>query len=325
MRAARILAAVLLTASVAVGGCGAAGDNGGSSSAHKAAADSAGGAARPAGGSAATGSGSGAGPAAKPSGKTPSPIANKIIRTAELSVEVKDTEKALNDARTAAEDAGGFVGNESTERDGGGQVRSTVVLRVPQDKYDAVLSELQGSGTLLSRKADAEDVTDQVVDVKSRIASQRASVARVRTLMDQADQLSDVVSLEGELSSREAELESLLAQQASLRDRTDLATITLNLSEPAKNRQTKEEKKDDGPGFLDALGGGWHAFVVVLKWIVIVVAAVAPFAAVIAAFWLLRRLLGKRLPQLRKARPAAGGNVPPPAHVPSQEETRQQS
>ncbi|MEV6792097.1 DUF4349 domain-containing protein [Streptomyces sp. NPDC051320] len=325
MRAARILAAVLLTASVAVSGCGAAGDSGGSRSAHKAAADSGGGAARPAEGSAATGSGSGPGSDAKPGGTAPSPIANKIIRTAELTVQVKNTEKALDDARTAAGDAGGFVGNESTERDGSGQVRSTVVLRVPQDKYDTVLTELQGSGTLLGRKADAEDVTDQVVDVKSRIASQRASVARVRKLMDQARQLSDVVSLEGELSSREAELESLLAQQASLRDRTDLATITLHLSEPAKNQQTKEKKKDHGPGFLDALGGGWHAFVVVLKWIVIVVAAVAPFAALIAVCWLLRRLFRERLPQLRKPRPASRGNVPPPAHVPSQEETRQQS
>ena len=74
---------------------------------------------------------------------------------------------------------------------------SRVVLRVPQEKYDAVLAELAGAGKLLSRKADAEDVTDQVVDVESRIATQRASVNRVRALMDRAVKLSDVVTLEG--------------------------------------------------------------------------------------------------------------------------------
>ncbi len=67
--------------------------------------------------------------------------------------------------------------------------------------------------------------------MESRIKSQRASVARVRELMDRADKLSDVVTLEGELSGRQAELEALLARQASLKDRTSLATITLSLSE----------------------------------------------------------------------------------------------
>ncbi len=102
---------------------------------------------------------------------------------------------------------------------------------MPTEKYDEVLTSLQGAGKLLDRTARAEDVTDQVVDVESRIRSQRASVARVRELMDRATRLSDVVALEGELSSREADLEALLARQASLKDRTSLATITLSLSE----------------------------------------------------------------------------------------------
>ncbi|WP_328536106.1 DUF4349 domain-containing protein [Streptomyces sp. NBC_00344] len=318
MRPARALAAVLLISSIAVSGCGATGDTGGSSSDHKAAARG-GSAADTAGREAATGSGS-ASDAKQPAGKAPAPVANKIIRTAELTVQVKDTEKALNDARTAATDAGGFVGRESTERDGSGQVRSTVVLRVPQDRYDEVLMGLQGSGKLLGRKADAKDVTDQVVDVKSRIASQRASVARVRKLMDQADRLTDVVSLEGELSTRESQLDSLLAQQASLRDRTDLATITLNLSEPDRAPKARTEKKDDGPGILDALSGGWNAFVAVLEWIAIAVAAVAPFAAVLAVFCVIWRWLRRRLPRRRKPVTASWGNVPRPAHVPSQEE-----
>ena len=70
--------------------------------------------------------------------------------------------------------------------------------------------------------------------------------------MDQATKLSDVVTLEGELSSRQADLESLLAQQASLKDRTTLATITLDALGAAEKPEAAE-KEDDGPGFLDAL------------------------------------------------------------------------
>jgi hypothetical protein len=234
-------------------------------------------------------------------------------------VQVSDVPKALDEARATAEDAGGYVGDETTTRDGRGHERTRVVLRVPVGRYDEVLSLLQGAGKLLERNAKAEDVTDQVVDVDSRVKSQRASVARVRALMDRAGKLSDVVALEGELSSREADLESLLAQQASLKDRTSLATITLSLSEtPVK--AAKKPAKDDSTSFTDALAGGWHAFVTMLRWLAVVIGAVLPFAAVAALLgfaWL--RLVRPRLPRRPAPAPATSalGPLPAPRTVPA--------
>jgi hypothetical protein len=114
--------------------------------------------------------------------------------------------------------------------------------------------------------------------------------------MDKATKLSDVVALEGELSSRQADLESLLAQQASLKDRTSLATITLSLSEtPVK----KAAKEDADPGFLDALSGGWHVLVTVVRWLALAIGALLPFAAVLAVIvaawtWVVRPRLSRR-------------------------------
>ncbi|MGW1730570.1 DUF4349 domain-containing protein [Streptomyces sp. NPDC001999] len=221
-----------------------------------------------------------------------------VIRKASLSVEVKSVPKAVAAARAAVESAGGLVASESTERLDATHEASHIVLRVPQGEYDAVLQELAGGGKLLSRTTSAKDVTDQVVDVESRIATQRASVTRVRKLMDRADKLADVVTLEGELSNRQAELESLLAQQESLKDRTTLATITLSLSEP----ESPSKKEDDDPGFMDALGGGWHAFVTMVRWIAMAVGAAAPFLAAAAGLLLLGRLLRTWLARRRVPR-----------------------
>lgn len=185
------------------------------------------------------------------------------------------------------------MADEKTEQVDATRASSHVVLRVPQGEYDSVLRELSGTGKLLSRTSTAKDVTDQVVDVDSRIASQRTSVARVRKLMDRADELSDVVSLEGELSNRQAALESMLAEQASLKDRTTLATITLNLSEPKPHAKAVADD-EDGPGFLDALSGGWHVFVTVIKWLAMALGAAAPFLAVAAVVVLLWQRLGRR-------------------------------
>lgn len=299
MRTGRAFAVLLLTASLAVAGCGA-GDDGDSksaaSSAEKPDTDRGAGAAD----SARTDQGTG-------KARTPVKLApSHIIRTAELQVRVKDSTKALAAARRAAERAGGHVAEESTERVGERQLDSHVVLRVPQEKYDEVLATLAGSGELLSRTSNATDVTDQVVDVESRIATQRASVTRVRALMDKADELADVVTLEGQLSTRQAELESLLARQASLKDRTTLATIELSLSETA----VAKDHDDGDPGFLDALEGGWDALVTSLRWTVVVLGAVAPFLGLLGALYALWRWAVR--PRLRRQRATTPEQPPAP-------------
>ncbi|MFJ8662024.1 DUF4349 domain-containing protein [Streptomyces sp. NPDC093795] len=288
-------AAALLTTALLVTGCGADGTGMDSAdkkdmSAAEPATGSKGGMAEAPGRGAADAA-SGTEQQAAPPSKAPAQ--QHVIRTASLSVEVADATKAVATAHRVTAGAGGHVENESTERVDDTHVTSHIVLRVPQERYDTVLAELAGTGKLLGRKADAKDVTEQVVDVESRIATQRASVARVRALMQRAERLADVVTLEGELSRRQADLESLLAQQASLKDRTSLATITLQLTEKEKPRP--EEREEGRPGFGDALSGGWNALVGAVTWIGIVLAALAPWLAVaLIAFALWHRLIRPR-------------------------------
>ena len=313
VRPVQALAGLLLAAALALSGCTASDSSDGGSGSDSAALSEAKEAAP--GGAADSDSGAG-GKQATTAPKLPT---SHIIRTAELTVQVKDVPKALEAARTTTENAGGYVGKESTFRDEDGAEQTQVTLRVPVDKYEEVLTELEGAGKLVERTAKAQDVTDQVVDVESRVKTQRASVARIRELMDRATKLSDVVILEGELSTRQADLEALLARQASLKDRTSLATITLSLSE----KPVAKAAEDDDPGIMDALSGGWDAFVSMLRWIVVALAAILPFAAVLALLllaWL--RLIRPRLPR----RPAptnvstALGPLPVARPAPTREE-----
>ncbi|MCX4984155.1 DUF4349 domain-containing protein [Streptomyces sp. NBC_00572] len=320
---------VLLTAALVLTGCGA----GGGDMAGDAKRDLS--AAKPADAQGAADGYSGSGAekdtsaASAPSAPSKGPAQQQhVIRTASLSVEVVDVTKALATARDVTAGAGGHVENETTERIDDGYVTSRIVLRVPQERYDSVLTELTGTGKLLARKADAKDVTEQVVDVESRIATQRASVARVRALMERAEKLTDVVTLEGELSRRQADLESLLAQQSSLKDRTSLATITLELAQKEKP-PAAEREEESRPGFGDALSGGWNALVAAVSWAVVVLAALAPWLAVALIVHLVwRHVVRPRragrttagqaaLPEPRSARNAAG--APVPAETPDDE------
>ncbi|MFG2311976.1 DUF4349 domain-containing protein [Streptomyces sp. NPDC048566] len=301
-RAPRVLAGALLVTALALTGCGAG--SGSSQGDGKAAAEGGAADTRRAGPGA-----SGAGTAARAATGAPAPSATAVVRTASLTVRVEDVPRALDDARSAAEGAGGYVGDETTTRDDEGRERTRVVLRVPAERYARVLADLEGAGRVLERRAEARDVTDQVVDVRSRIASQRASVTRVRALMDKAAKLGDVVTLEGELSRREADLEALLAREAALKDRTSMATITLSLSRTA----APAPQEGDGPGFADALSGGWRVLVTLVRWLALAIGAVLPFAAVavpIAAVW--RFVVRSRLRPRSAAGPVPAPSAPAP-------------
>lgn len=310
-RRAAAVAALLLAGALAVAGCSASSDRSDSSSS-SGKRDSAAGPAAAAPGSGSSSGNTGAvqdeGPAGKatPSagssgsaaGKTPHPSASYLIRTANMSVRTPHVSDALRQAKSFAADAGGYSGDEDTATGTDGRVTSTVQLRVPPAGYDTLLERLSGLGSLLSRKVSVQDVTGQVVDVQSRVKSQQASVARVRALMDQASGLDDVVALESELSTREAALESLEAQEASLRDQTNLATITLSLSEPPAKPVHKKAPKVHHDGFWTAVGhalrDGWNAFYVALRIVLVVLAVALPFLAAVAALWLAYREVRRR-------------------------------
>ncbi|MEU8462243.1 DUF4349 domain-containing protein [Streptomyces sp. NPDC029003] len=313
-RSAAALAGLSLAAALALTGCGAGGQASSGSAAAGPRQDAAGapaeaakpGAAKP---------GAAAPPAAdgKGSPQAPAAVRPHVIRTGSLAVETADPQKTLAAARTAAEGAGGYVGDESTERGSDGRMTSTLTLRVPGERFDAVIAALEGGGKLLRRKVAAQDVTEKVADVDSRVKSQQASVARVREMMEKASALGDVVMLEGELSRRQSDLESLLAQQNALKDQTAMGTVTLSVSEPAAPRAARDDE-DGGPSLGDALGAGWSVFTTLVRYLALAVAVALPFALAAALAVLGFRGYRRLRPARPKARPAV---VPAPREAPA--------
>jgi hypothetical protein len=109
------------------------------------------------------------------------PSTREIVYTVDLTVEVDDVAAAVRQAATMAASAGGFVASETTEGDNAG-----LTLRVPTQTHTDIVTRLEDLGEVRNRFRSAEDVTEEVVDVEARIASQRRSIERIRVLLDQA-------------------------------------------------------------------------------------------------------------------------------------------
>jgi hypothetical protein len=193
-----------------------------------------------------------------------------VIRTAELEVRVDDVRAAADEAARVARTAGGGV--EAEQRSGSGEDGSaTVQLRVPPKAFDDTIRALSALGDERGRRLSSEDVTDQVVDLEARLATQRASVERVRALLGEADALGEVVQIESELTRRTADLEALQARLESLTARVDLSTIVLRLD------GTGRPAVGEALGFGDGLRGGWDALVTTARVVAVAAGALLPF------------------------------------------------
>ena len=180
-----------------------------------------------------------------------------IIYTGWITVRVSDVDQAARAATELAERYGGFVGGDRRSGSAGAQdAQAELELRIPADEFTAAVDELAGLGEEEAREIRTEDVTEEVVDLATRIATAEASVARTRALMERAESIDDIVRVEAELSEREAALASLQARQRRLADLTTLSTITATLLA----RSATPAAEPDGSGFLAGLAAGWRGF-----------------------------------------------------------------
>lgn len=222
----------------------------------------------------------------------------KVIRTGSLTLVSDDLAASRDKVDALLSRVGGHVAQARTHsNDKGMPVRSTLKLRVPTDKFDQVMTTLASIGRLEEAHRDSEDVTQEVVDVNSRVATQRASLKRLRGFLDRAKDIDAVLRVEKQITKRRADLESLLARQKQLRQQTSMATVTVHMRAPED--VVAEPGTFDQAGFLSGLRGGWQALQVFVVGAATVVGAVLPFVLAFAVvgvpllIWL-RRVLRRR-------------------------------
>ena len=222
-------------------------------------------------------------------------LGRDVIATAQVTVRTSDVGTAREKVGDLLRRYVGYVAEESTERDRLGRtVRSVLQLRVPTDKFDQALGDLEDLAPAVDIDRSTEDVTQQVIDVASRIRTQEISLARLRGFLDKATTVDGIVRLESEIAQREGDLGSLRAQQRQLADLTAESTITVHLVHVSKAKPEPRPRKAD-TGFLAGLSTGWGAFTAAVVGVSQGAGVVLPFALALAlvgvplVVWLRRR------------------------------------
>jgi hypothetical protein len=228
-----------------------------------------------------------------------------IIRTASLTLRVRSVTATAQQVTSLAAAAGGYVSSEqdSISKTPG---RSTVTLelKIPEAAYPGVLGKLSATfGRPVSASQHAQDVTGQVADVSSRVASAQDAIKQLRALLKRAGTVSGLLSVQNEINAQEASLEALQSQQRALARETSYATVTMYLL--SQHHHAVAHRGGKHHGFVAGLAAGWHGLRVATSWLLTVAGALLPFLAVLAVLAAVGWLGLRRYRARRRTQPAA--------------------
>ncbi len=163
----------------------------------------------------------------------------KIIKNADLELHVDSYDQAVADIKKQVGSLGGYIANESLySRNAQDSPRGSIVIRLPFQQFDSFLSGLEGLGKVENRNIYTQDVTEEFVDIESRLKVLRNKEERLLTILQKSGQLADILAVENELANTRAELESLEGRLRYLSNRVDYSTITVYLVQVVVPTQT---------------------------------------------------------------------------------------
>ncbi len=157
----------------------------------------------------------------------------QLIYNAEMEISVKDFQKAENEIKTICEQNSGYIQDTKTYRKNDGKMHGTVKIRVPFEKFKQVIRSLSGLGEVRSQREWTEDVTEEYIDVTTRIENARKLEERLLNLLNTKNAtLTEIVSVEGKLVEVRTQIEQFEGKLRYLKNRINFSTITVTIYEP---------------------------------------------------------------------------------------------
>lgn len=238
----------------------------------------------------------------------PTDSTRKLIRRVYMDAQTKTFDVLMAAVTKQVEQLGGYFetssvkggaggGNSYMPVDAGAQMRyAHMVIRIPKDKTDELVSMINEQSNVVSKQETMEDITLNYVDVESRTKAFKIEQERLLVLLEKAEKIEDVIAIEARLSEVRYQLENYQSQLRTFDNLIDYSTVTLDVGEVL--RVTPTEQKTLGSRMKNGLSqtmydmgqGAQNLFVwVVVNLPYIVVWAVLAAIALVIIYKLSRR------------------------------------
>jgi hypothetical protein len=170
------------------------------------------------------------GGAAQAPGQSQQPAGERlVIKNAEMAIQVERVREAEAGLRAKIAELGGYV--VSSQNFGSDEEMSArVTFRVPAERFDAALSGVEGlANRVLMRSVSGDDVTEEFVDLGSRLRTLEATRDRMLELLARAESVEDALSVNQALTDVQGEIEQITGRMQYLRQSAALSTVSVDL------------------------------------------------------------------------------------------------
>jgi len=152
-----------------------------------------------------------------------------IVRTGDMSLVVEDVVETRDEIAQLAVRFDGYV--VSSQISGEEQDRTGwISIRVPDDKFDQALAELRDLAVrVTSESTDSRDVTEEYVDLQSRLNNAEATESQYLALLEKAEDVDDILRIYESLSRVRSEIEQIKGRMQYLERTSSMSLISVYL------------------------------------------------------------------------------------------------
>jgi len=151
----------------------------------------------------------------------------KIIKTATLTLEVKNYPAFNELLHTGIKETGGYIAQEE-QNQSDYKIENVITIKVPVDQFDNALARLiPAKEKLVEKKITSDDVTTEVVDTRSRIQSKKLVRERYLDLLKQAKNMKEILEVQSQIDEIQEQEESATGRMQYLSHASSWSTIHL--------------------------------------------------------------------------------------------------
>ena len=176
-------------------------------------------------------------PATAPAAPPVTPADNrKLIRNAQLDLQVANYDAAVQRLTALAAEEHGFIATQNSAKLPNGKLQGTIVIKVLPENLDRFLQKARGLGELKNQTLGTDDVTKAYFDTDARLRNAKRMEERLLDMLKQnTGKVSDLLQVEKELARVREQIEQMQGELKYYDALVQYATVTVTLAEKDLN------------------------------------------------------------------------------------------
>jgi len=214
------------------------------------------------------------------------PADRKIIRDANITMEVEDVEISYDNMLRLLLTYGGYEATRDMRSNSNGYPTVSATLKIPAQKLDSFLADIKKEGETISSNINSNDITDYYYDSKIRITTLEKTLENYYGFLENAKDVDEQLRVTRYINDITQEIEQLKGTIKRWDALVDYSTVILNLYRPYEAPVPESEPREINWNSLSLDDMGWfissgflsvcNAIFSVIQWIIIAVVTISP-------------------------------------------------